>query len=371
MIPGPNQPPRFVLSNLHEPNPLAFLASKQAEPTKIATSCVRLFLGVRLECAQCHDHPFDRWTQRQFWSQAAFFAGIQRRGKGSFAPLVESIDPPSIRMAESKKIVPAALLDGSQFHFDPERSPREDFAKWMTSPQNPFFARTIVNRIWAQLMGRGFVNPIDDFRESNPPSHPELLHELADDFAASGFDLTRLYRALCLTDAYQRTSRQTRDDPQRTELFAVMSIKPLSADQFYDSYVEAVGHEQSDEAGGMDEDRETNRRKLLRLFSSDAEAGYPKTSVTQALLLMNSSFVHEAVTLPTAVRLKQTLNKFPDAADRQVEALYLATLSRYPGDDEKRMMAAHIASAPAADRPRRLGDVLWVLLNSAEFRWNH
>ncbi len=113
-IARPDQSPQFVLRDLRRPNPIAFLAVKQTEPAKIATSCVRIFLGVRMECAQCHDHPFDHWTQRQFWSQAAFFAGIERRGRGAFAPMVEAVDRQSIRMGETDKLVPAALLDGTK-----------------------------------------------------------------------------------------------------------------------------------------------------------------------------------------------------------------------------------------------------------------
>src|SRR5580704_630611 len=241
-INGPDQIPKYVLRDMHAANPVAFLASKQAEPAKIATSCVRIFLGVRLECAQCHDHPFDRWTQRQFWSQAAFFAGLQRRGRGPFAPLVEAVDHRAIRLAETDKMVPAALLDGSAARLDKQTPPRVKLAEWMTSRQNTFFAGAAANRIWGQLMGRGLVDPVDDFRESNPPSHPELLEALSTDFAASGFDLTRLYRAVCLSDAYQRTSGRTGEQQSRPELYASMSIKPLSGDQFYDSLSQVIGN---------------------------------------------------------------------------------------------------------------------------------
>jgi len=372
-IVGPDQPPQFVLRDLRRPNPVAFLASKQAEPAKIATSCVRIFLGVRLECAQCHDHPFDRWTQRQFWSQAAFFAGLQRRGRGPFAPLVETVDHRTSRLAETDKMVPAALLDGSAAHFDKQTTPRVQLAEWMTSRQNTFFARAAANRIWGQLMGRGLVDPVDDFRESNPPSHPELLEALSADFAASGFDLTRLYRAICLSSAYQRTSGRTGDRQSRPELYASMSIKPLSGDQFYDCLAQVIGNSPTDEPGRSEDnqDQDTLRRQLIRMFAADEEAGYPKTSVAQALTLMNGSAVSEAVAPKTSTRLKQTLAASPASADRQVEDLYLTALSRYPTEVERRMMVDYCREAAAAEHARRLGDVFWVLLNSAEFRWNH
>jgi hypothetical protein len=371
-ISRPDQNPEFVLRDLHKANPVAFLASKQVEPAKIATSCVRIFLGVRMECAQCHDHPFDRWTQRQFWSQAAFFAGLERKGRGPFAPLVEAVDQHTIRMNDTSKTVPAALLDGSTLADKSQKSPRLGFAEWLTSRRNPYFARAIVNRVWGELMGVGLVSPVDDFRESNPPSHPELLQALADDFSGSGFDVTRLYRSICLSDAYQRTSARTHADQARPELFAAMAIKPLSGDQFFDSLTLAIGRQWSEEAGQMETgELDTMRQKVIKAFGADDESEHPKTSVPQALALMNGGIVSEAVDPKTSPRLKETLAAFPDSLERQIDALYLATLSRHPSPAEQKLMVEHVSSAPPAERPQRLGNVFWVLLNSAEFRWNH
>jgi hypothetical protein len=364
--------PQFVLRDLHRANPVAFLASKQADPAKIAASCVRIFLGVRMECAQCHDHPFDHWTQRQFWSQAAFFGGIERRGRGAFAPLSEAIDRRSIRMNDTNKMIPAALLDGSPSHLDQRESIRLGFANWLTGRKNPYFARAIVNRVWGQLMGTGLVNPVDDFRDSNPPSHPELVQQLADGFVESKYDLTRLYRAICLSEAYQRTSRQPSDKQAARDLFAGMAIKPLSGDQFFDSLSQVVGREWSSMPGHSEiGDEETTRKKVLRMFAPDEDAGSPKTSVPQSLVLMNGSFVDEAVNPQTSPRLKQTIDAFPNSPDGQVDELYLATLSRRATGTERRLMIDYLNADSGVERQRRLGDVLWVLLNSAEFRWNH
>ena len=368
----PDQNPEFVLRDMQRANPVAFLASKQADPAKIATSCVRIFLGVRMECAQCHDHPFDRWTQRQFWSQAAFFAGLERRGRGPFAPITEAVDRHTIRMNDTDKMVPAALLDGTQIRTDEKKSPRLGFGEWLTARQNPYFARAIANRVWGQLMGTGLVSPVDDFRESNPPTHPELLQILSNDFATSGFDLTRLYRGICSSDAYQRTSGRKATDKSRPELLASMSIKRLSGDQFFDSLSQAIGREWPEEAGQMETgEQDTMRKKVIKAFGADDESEHPKTSVSQALALMNGSLVNEAGDPQTSPRLKQTLAAFPKSAERQIDALYLSTLSRHPSSAEAQMMVAHLEAASATERPRRLGDVLWVLLNSAEFRWNH
>jgi hypothetical protein len=273
---------------------------------------------------------------------------------------------------DTDKIASAALLDGTQIRFEDQKSPRLSFTQWLTGRRNPYFAQAIVNRVWGQLMGTGLVSPVDDFRESNPPSHPELLQTLADDFRNSGFDLTRLYRAICLSDAYQRTSRRAPGDQSRPELFAAMSIKPMSGDQFFDSLSQAIGREWPEEAGQMETgELDTVRKKVIKAFGADDESAYPKTSVSQALTLMNGDLVSEAVDAQTSPRLKQTLAAFPDSPERQIDALYLATLSRHPSDAEKLMMLKHLDTAPPSERSRRLGDVLWVLLNSAEFRWNH
>jgi hypothetical protein len=152
-----------------------------------------------------------------------------------------------------------------------------------------------------------------------------------------------------------------------------MSIKPLSGDQFYDSLAQVIGNSPTEEPGRAEDnqDQDTLRRQLIRMFAADEESGYPKTSVAQALTLMNGSVVSEAVAAKTGTRLKQTLAAFPASADRQVEDLYLTALSRYPTDGERQMMVEYCRDDAATEHARRLGDVFWVLLNSAEFRWNH
>jgi hypothetical protein len=373
-ITDPLGPPQLVLTDLKKPNPLAFIAAKEADAGKIAADVTRLFLGIRIECAQCHNHPFDDWTRHQFWSQAAFFAGIERRGRGTFSPLVEFADRRAISPPEWDETVPAAFLDGTPLHLEAGQSARAALAGWITSPGNPYFARAVVNRVWGKLMGRGLVDPVDDFQAANPPSHPELLGELAAAFAASGFDLDLLYRAICQSDAYQRTSRQTHASQADPSRFARMTVRPMSGEQFYASLSLAVGADGDAEAGesskdGRRQDRERNL--VLELFASDGGAGDPETSVLQALTLMNGRLVNDAASPTRGGRLRAVLKKFPSAIPAQVEALYLATLSRPPTADERRQAAAYLAGHDGADRAARLGDVFWVLLNSAEFRRIH
>lgn len=366
-IARPDETPQFVLREIRQPNPLAFIASKGAEPEKVASSAVRLFLGVRLECAQCHDHPFDHWSREQFWNQAAFFAGIERRGRGPFALLVEDAERHSIAVMDSKATAEAVFLDESLPKIAERQSARGAFADWMTAPQNPFFARAIVNRVWAQLMGSGLVEPVDDFRESNPPVHPQLLEELARAFSESGFDMTFLQRAICLSDAYQRTSRRSSPEQSPPALFSRMALKPLSTEQLYDSFAQAVGRDAGRESGRQG----PPRRRALAGFDLDQESGEPETSVAQSLALMNGSEIQRAATVETSARLKQVREAHPNSIAGQLDELYLATYGRFPTAAERDSLCEYYQRGDDSTRERRLGDIFWMLLNSPEFRWNH
>jgi hypothetical protein len=195
-----------VFRDFEKPNALAFFAVKEARPENLAGATTRLFLGVQLECAQCHDHPFAKWSRKQFWNQAAFFAGIERQGKTVFAPLVEVVDRRDVTLPSGVSKTTALLLDGTKPNFLAGTSSRVALADWVTAADNPYFARATVNRVWSQLFGVGLVDPVDNFHDENKPSHPELLDELARKFAEAKFDLNYLLSAICLTDAYQRSS---------------------------------------------------------------------------------------------------------------------------------------------------------------------
>ena len=358
---------RPVLADLKAASPLAFYALKDAKPEGLAASTSRLFLGIQIECAQCHDHPFARWSHREFWSQAAFFAGIERRGKGVFAPLVEDGQRRQSPLMDTDELVPASFLGTDSMTLPAETGARQALAEWITADDNPFFARAMVNRVWGQLMGRGLIEPVDDLRDDNPPSHPELLDTLARAFVESGHDLTYLYRAIGRSQAYGRASARTdatQDDPSR---FARMTVKGMSAEQFIDSLLLATGTEIA--AGGRSEPREAALRELAALFDA-ASGGDRQSSVPQALALMNGRFISEAVAQDgggVIAALRETPG-LDDAA--RVEALFLATLSRPPSDDERVKVLEYI-SASGPDMGRRLSDLLWSLLNTAEFRFNH
>lgn len=371
-IASPGETPEFVLRDLNQPNPIAFIASKNADPAKIASSSIRTFLGIRLECAECHNHPFDPWTREQFWSQAAFFAGIERRGKGPFAPLVEVADRTEISLMNTDRMVPVQFLDETKPHSAGTQSPRVQFAVWMTSPSNPYFAKAIVNRVWSQLMGTGLTEPVDDFSAANPPSHPELLDELAAAFRESGYDLSLLLRAICRSEAYRRTSRLTEDNQSPPELFARMAIRPMSPDQFADSLMLAVQVQPSDERVAGDDVEDLDRRRILDLLQADGSRTDPATSVTQALAFMNGRIVDLATRSAAGTRIQRLAEEFSDSLDSPIEELFLVTLSRLPTYAERETISATLKLGESnQERGDQLGNLLWALLNSPEFRWNH
>lgn len=362
------QPPQMVLTDMRAPNPLAYIASKEADPAKLAANTARLFLGVRLECAQCHDHPFDHWTHHDFWSQAAFFAGIQRKGTGPFAPLSEAADKRTITTMDSEETVAPAFLTGARAVSD-SALPRIQFADWIVSSENPQFALAMVNRAWGQLMGIGLVEPVDDFGDLNPPSHPEILDLLADAFIASSFDLDLLYESICRSEAYQRTSRQT-DDSQTERTFARMSIKTQSGDQLFDSLALAVAFAPAS-ANDLNRDEDPVRRKFLDLFTDQNLFGEPETSVATALTLINGRLTADASNADSSPRLKQLLGDPTLNTPERIDALFRATLSRPADPAELAPLIDYVDATTSADSGHRLGDVFWMLLNSAEFRWNH
>jgi hypothetical protein len=219
---------------------IAFSQANEQKAENLAGSTARLFLGVNLGCAQCHAHPFARWSRNQFWEYAAFFAGAdpERQGRGR----------PEIEIPNTGRTVRARFLDGKELPATAGADPRAALAAWMTAADNPFFARAAVNRVWSYFFGVGLVEPVDDLGGQNPPSHPELLDELARQFAAHRYDLKFLIRAIVASRAYQLTSTVAGGEPADERLFARMPLRGLSAEQLFDSIAEAVEYREREPA---------------------------------------------------------------------------------------------------------------------------
>jgi hypothetical protein len=390
-------------------------------PEDLAGTTARVFLGAQIQCAQCHDHKTEKWTQGDFRRFAACFMRtkatvVDREVSKKELEVRDTVRPAFLRqgpkhLAESPYAAAApGALDGTDFSTSPNR--RQALAAWMIDPRNPWLARAFVNRVWAELLGRGIVDPVDDLRPGNVPLVPDLLDRLAADFVAHGYDVRRLVALLCDTEAYQLSSGK----PARGDgaLWSRYPLKALDPDALLDSIVAATGTAPllsrlaGDDLEGL---RADLRRQMTFLFDVDEqadEAVYQGT-IPQALMLLNGRLVNGGAAAIPGDALDAILAR-GDGDAAAIEALYLRTLSRRPTPEElahwtgfvdtpREEALAGDASPPGpkgggaaraafvgerrlarADRllPRRetpkqqaFEDVLWALLNSSEFTFNH
>ena len=373
--------------------PALYFTAQGLDAKKLAANSARIFLGVQIQCAECHDHPFDRWTQRDFWGYAAFFARL------SDANSQRLIDQPSgeVTLPDSKEVVLPRYPGGGAVEELYGGTRRQQLSIWMASPENPYLARAAVNRVWSILFGRGLVNPVDDLGPHNPASHPELLEELSAYFVANGYDLRDLFRTIANSQAYQRSSQVVRDKAVPIDAFASMPLKVLTAEQLYDSLSRCLM------TGGMAErplslpGREDPQRQrfLATMRANTRDATEYQAGLQQALTMMNGGEVSAATSLTSSSLLTALEAPFFTDAQR-LNILFLATVSRVPTVDELRLFAEHrqlldsrgdvtaTADASVVENPahgntlqesiadrQALADLLWALLNSAEFALNH
>ncbi len=380
VVPNPRGPQRGQPASAFEPTPAAFYQANELKPENLAASTSRLFLGVKLECAQCHDHPFAKWTKKQFWEYAAFFSGIEPQQARS--PAREVPDRHTIKIPGTDKEVTARFLDGKEPAWKADASTRTVLAEWMTTAENPYFARNAVNRVWAHFFGIGLIEPVDEPGDDNPPSHPVLLELLAREFTDHKFDLKFLIRAITASRAYQLSSVATdagQDDPR---LFARMAVKGLTPEQLFDSLALATGYTEQDNPNQRFNPFGFNspRAEFLAKFNNPSEKRTEhQTSILQALALMNGKFIADATSIERSRSLGAIAEMPWATTPGRIEALYLATLSRKPRPHEAERMLKYVETGGAAktDQPTAeqkntaLADVLWVLLNSSEFIVNH
>ncbi len=347
-------------------------------PDKVTDNVTRMFMGVQLKCAQCHNHPFTDYKQNDYWHMAAFFMKVAPSGRPQAAirnggSISISERPRGFggrrRLPESAKMLPPRFLQGEKPAVRANEPVRPVLADWLTGPKNPFFARAMVNRMWAHFFGRGLVNPVDDMHDGNPASHPELLAELAREFSAGGFDHKQLVRAICSSRTYQRSSKpagnNTRAGP---ELFARMAVKPLTPGQLYDSLTALVGAPErrggGRRFGGAGRLGPNPREAFVASFS--AEDGADPTEyhdgIPQVLRLMNAPQLNNT-------RLLGSLMRDGKGSAETVEKLYLSVLARRPRAEELDRINAYL-NRNKDDRRQAFAGVLWALMNSSEFRLN-
>jgi hypothetical protein len=357
-----------------EENPAVtfFLANRAVD--KLTDAVSQHFLGVQLQCAQCHNHPFTDWKQTEYWGMAEFFSKVRPENpknpkNGADNTKIGVTEGPQRTRAkdffpESEKAVPPKFLGGDQPKLSPTQPYRPVLARWITDPNNPYFAKAMVNRTWAQLFGSGFVNPIDDMHDGKAPSHPQLLADLARNFAGNGFDLKNLYRAICNSQTYQRTSKPFNGNEDDELLFSHMAVKVLSPGQLYDSLTQVTGPERAvapaPRAAGKGGPAGP-RDGFVQFFLAGGDGANPteyEAGIPQALRLMNSRITGN----PGVIRQFAGPGDEPQAV---FERIYLAALSRKPTAAEVKRLTEYASRAGTA--VEAYSDVLWVVLNSSEF----
>lgn len=358
--------------------PGLFYQVLELKPEELAASTSRIFLGVQIQCAQCHNHPFDHWTQKDFWSYAAFFAQLNRpRGRSRFVAQIGDAKSGEVTLPNTQIVVLPRYLGAKPMKLPAGSVRRRELARWLTSKQNPYFAKATVNRVWAILFGYGLVDPVDDFGKHNPASHPRLLEALAKDFAESGYDLRRLFRVLAKTKAYQLSSQVTATDSYQPNLFNRMAVKSLTAEQIFDCFEIATAKRELPTAYGSSGQVRYRVNSARQQFLAKFEAPTQKATefqagIPQALTMMNGPLVAEA----TDVDRSDILIALADSpfmnTEQRVETLFLAALSRMPTPKERSRFVAYVDSGGrSGDSRQALGDVMWALLNSTEFILNH
>ncbi len=373
---------RFVQGDLNDPESwtlIGFYQANEARAENLGAAVSRLFLGVKLECAQCHDHPFNRYTREQFWEFAAFFAELNPAPvtpPGFVGPLPPQADRNRLKVGTGDRIVTARFFDGTSPEWTPDRDPRTELADWLTRPTNPYFAKNLVNRMWAYFFGYGILDPVDEPGDNNGPTHPELWDELARAFVAARFDNRVLIRGIVRSRAYQLSSKLTHPSQTDPRRFARMNLKGLTPAQLFDSLVTATGHREPgfmrQNPFGFNPQPNNPRSQFLNRFASNERAAETHTTILQALMLMNGQFVSDVTSLEKGEVLGAIADMPGWDTKERVTALFLTAFARPPRPDELDRFVSYVDRGGATGDPKKaLADVFWVLLNSPEFLFNH
>ncbi|MBI4575707.1 MAG: DUF1549 domain-containing protein [Planctomycetes bacterium] len=366
-----------------------FLLRYAQSRREAAGAMARAFLGLRIHCAQCHDHPYEKWRQADYDGMLAFFArvGVRRVGEGEdMRPVVEVFERPRGQLTvggeedpgRERAVVFPRYLTGEGVETGPgphHEDRRALFARLTTDPANPWFARATVNRVWAHYMGRGLVEPVDDMGESSVPSHPALLEALAVDLAAHRYDLRRLERGILLSAAYQRATASEGPNAEDRDRYLRRYVTPLGPEQLFYSVLAATGLEDVFRARRPKRIEQMKNGYLARLvvtFGDDMmdEILQFEGTVPQALEMLNGTLVNEGA----RVRPESTLGRLLQEGGRKdmdlaAQRVYLAALGRLPTEAERRRSVLFVREAAS---PREgFEDLLWALLNSSEFIFNH
>ncbi len=344
---------------------------------KVAENVAQVFLGIRTQCAQCHNHPFDRWTMDDYYSFAAFFAQIGRKeGEDYRETIIFNRGGGDVRHPVSGRVMPPKFLGGATPDVK-DQDRRAVLAEWLTSPDNPYFAPSVANRVWEHFFGIGIVEPVDDIRVSNPPSNPELFEALGDKLVEYNYDFKRLVRDICNSNTYQRSTQRNASNETDELNFAHGNIRRIGAESLLDCINQVTGTKEKFKglplgarAVQIADGKTTNYflttfGRAPRETVCACEANTDPT-LSQALHLLNGDTVERKI---AQGKLVEEMVKEGLTPPQVLEALYIRCLTRKPTIEEMQRFDGLLPKSN--DDIAGLHDIFWALLNSREFLFNH
>jgi len=366
--------------------PVTWYREVAASTDQVEDVC-QLFLGVRIQCARCHHHPFEKWSQDDYYGMAAFFSRVGKKEQGAEV-LRNSRDrrvfhnegAATAQNPRSGANLKPTGLGSAAYDIAPERDPRFYLAKWMAEPENPFFAKALVNRYWKHFFSRGIVEPEDDMRETNPPSNPELLNGLSYHFIQSGFDLKQLVRTICQSSTYQLSALPNDYNLKDKQNFSRYYPKRLTAESLYDAFHQVTNTTQG--YWGMPAGAKASQLPdvsvgpyFLKVFGqpqADTACECERSqeaNLAQSLHLLNSSEVQTKISSGSG-RAHLLASQTDRPHEEKIQELYRWVYARDAEPDEIQIALAHIQKHQ--DNPKlAYEDILWALINTKEFLFNH
>jgi hypothetical protein len=358
-------------------NPAGNLFKVAKKPGEVAATVSQVFMGIRIECAQCHHHPFDQWSQRDYYGMEAFFTQVNFKSTPAGQVLIPNRNGRTKHPRTGDTVQAHALLQDEPAE-TPEGDRRRLFADWLTADDNRWFARNIANRVWAQLMGRGIVTPVDDFRLTNPPTNPELLDALAKSFVESRFDLHTLIRTITSSRTYQLVTTPSEMNDRDEQNYSRALFKRLDAEVRFDMICQVTGT--SEKFNGVPAGSRAIElwdsqvpHYFLSLFGRPVRATAceceraTQPSVAQVLHVLNSPQIQEKLS-SDAGQLAMLEESISDN-EKLVDEIYLMFYSRFPTTQEQVSVSRYLAKAD--NRRKAVEDVAWSLMNTVEFLFNH
>ena len=356
-------------------NPAANYYQVQTDTLKTAENTAQVFMGMRIQCAQCHNHPFDRWTMNDYYSFAAFFPQVGRKqGEDPRETIIFDKGDGEVRHLVGNKVMQPKFLGGDVPEVK-DHTRREVLAKWIASPENPYFARNLANIVWAHFMGKGIIEPVDDVRISNPASNPELLDALASKFTEYGFDFKRFVKDICTSRTYQLSTRANESNALDDRNFARASIRRMRAEVLFDCISQVTDTKNKFQGlprgaravqiadGNVTSYFLTTFGRATRQSVCSCEVK-TEPNLSQALHLLNGSTTNDKIKEGGVVKALLKTKK----PEEVVEELYLRCLGRKPTDKELVKITDFLKDGKPEDT---LNDLFWSLLNSKEFIFNH